>query len=171
VIHSKHCKICENLDFNIKYGTKCGLTNEKPEFKSKCLDIKFGENAEKYITEISVENKLIEKSKIDYIGTFFIYLLIGFGFIFSGIFLMEKLFGFGIFHTVTIIIIGIGFLVLPKSFGALNTFFSHKKVAKKKLNELNKVLGIYKRKFEIDLDIKNIHGINEIKSEVKIYKY
>ena len=89
---SKHCKICQNLDFNIKYGTKCGLTNQKPNFKSKCSDILFKENAEKYITEIAVENKLIENSKFDYLGTFLIYLLISFGFIVGGILLVKKLF-------------------------------------------------------------------------------
>ena len=167
---TKHCKICDNLDFNIKYGTKCGLTNHKPTFKNKCSDIIFGDNTQKYIVEVETENKLIEKSKLDYLGTFFIYLLISLGFIFGGIFLVKKLFGFGIFNTVTLIIIGVGLLVLPKSFGALNTFYSKKRIAKKKQNDLKEVLDVYRMDYKIDLNIKNIHGINEVDSKVKIFK-
>ena len=168
--NSKHCKICQNLNFNIEYGTKCDLTNEKPNFLGKCPKIEFGNNLEKVITETSVENKLIEKDKLNYIGTFFIYLFISIGFIVGGIFLIQKLFGVGFFHTGTLVIIGVGFLALPKAFGSLNTYYQKKNVAEKKIKELKELLRLYKRGYDIKIEIENIHGINEVKSKVKIFR-
>ncbi|HCQ29298.1 MAG TPA: hypothetical protein DIU39_03365 [Flavobacteriales bacterium] len=167
---AKHCKVCENLDFNIHCGTKCGLTGKKPDFQHKCSKIKFGSALEKVITEIAVENKLIDKEKVNYISSFFIYLFISIGFIAGGILLTQKLFGYGLFHTVTLVIIGIGALILPKSFGYLYAYNRKNKVAKKKLKELKELLKIYRLDYETNIDIENIHGINEVKAQVKVFR-
>ncbi len=166
---ARHCRMCQNLDFNVSYGTKCGLTKEKPDFKEKCHKIEFGENAEKYITEVSVEKELVDKSKFDYIGTFIMYLLISLSFMIGGTLLTRYIFGFGVFHTVTLILIGVGILILPKSFGTLNMFRAKKNVADEKIKNLEKTLKKYNKHYEIDLNIKDIHGIKEVKSKVRIY--
>lgn len=166
---TRHCKICQNLDFNVSYGTKCGLTKEKPDFKDKCSKIEFGKNAEKYITEVSVEKDLVDKSKFDYIGTFVIYLLISSFFIIGGVLLTRYIFGFGVLHTVNLILIGIGILILPKSFGTLNMFRAKKNVANEKIKNLKNTLKRYNKQYEIDLEIIDVHGIKEVKSKVEVY--
>ena len=166
---SRHCKICNNLDFDVSYGSRCSLTSQKPNFVNKCSEIEFGDNAKKYITEISVEKKLVEKSKFDYLGTFVIYLLISLFFIIGGILLSKYLFGFGVFHTVTLVLVGVGVIVLPKAFGALNMYNAKNNVASEKIKNLENTLNIYNKKYSIDLNINEIHGINEVKSNVKIY--
>ena len=166
---SRHCKICQNLDFDISYGTRCGLTNERPNFESRCEKIDFGGKAENYIIEISVEKELINRARFDYIGTFIMFLIISLTFIVGGALLTNKIFGFGIFHTATLVLMGIGLLALPKAFGALKTYRAKKEVADQKIKILNDTLNKYGKKYEIDLEINEIHGINEIKSNVRIY--
>lgn len=166
---ARHCKICQNLDFNVSYGTKCGLTKEKPDFKDKCHKIEIGNNAEKYITDISVEKELVYKSKLDYIGTFVMYLIISLFFIIGGTLLTKHLFGFGVFHTVTLILIGVGIIILPKSFGALNMYRAKKNVADEKIRNLKTTLKKYNKQYQIDLEINDTHGIKEVKSKVRIH--
>lgn len=166
---ARHCKICQNLDFNISYGTKCGLTKKKPDFNDKCHKIEIGKNAETYITDISVEKELVDKSKLDYIGTFIIYLIISLFFMIGGTFLTRYLFGFGVFHTVTLILIGIGIIILPKSFGTLNMYRAKKNVADEKIRNLEKTLQKYNKHYQVDLEINDIHGIKEVRSKVRIY--
>ena len=73
----KHCELCEHRLFDLSTGTTCGLTNLKPEFKGKCLNIKFGDNHIRRIKEACIDYYKVASTKSLNITHFVMYMVIG----------------------------------------------------------------------------------------------
>ena len=78
------CKTCQNRSFDMKTGTLCGLTGQKPDFQTQCNNLIIDEKA---VEKIQKEKEEVQKS-IDQIGgwtAFFLWCGIGLGLLISTI--------------------------------------------------------------------------------------
>ncbi len=169
--NTRHCLLCANQKFELKTGTFCGITNEKPDFNSKCSVFETSEDLEEKIKDANIELRDILKLKphaifqTGLIGGISATILIG-GFLF-GSYLSEK----GFFSVVTLIIMGVGFLLFTRAFGPLNTFKSKLAVARKTKDELDGVLGIYGMDYDIDIQVaRRYHDITEYDVKLNLKK-
>ena len=48
-----HCRLCNHQEVELKKGTICGLTNEKPDFQNTCPSINFSDHLEAKIKEVN----------------------------------------------------------------------------------------------------------------------
>ncbi len=164
---SKHCQLCENKLFDIETGTTCGLNNRKPNFNGICHKIKFGENLKQVTKKINLEYELIKNTKnMSYYNLIF-YLSISIGTMFLAYFIGKFGLESGVISTVPLIIFGIALSVLPFAFGPINKYNQGIKIAKKRKEALDILIKKYHLEYTIDFDIKNVHGINEVKSDLK----
>lgn len=78
------CKTCQNRTFDMKTGTLCGLTGQKPDFQTQCNNLIIDE---KEVEKIQKEKEEVQKS-VDQIGgwtAFFLWCGIGLGLLISTI--------------------------------------------------------------------------------------
>ena len=78
------CKTCQNRSFDMKTGTLCGLTGQKPDFQTQCNNLIIDE---KEVEKIQKEKEEVQKS-VDQIGgwtAFFLWCGIGLGLLISTI--------------------------------------------------------------------------------------
>ena len=76
------CKTCQNRSFDMKTGTLCGLTGQKPDFQTQCNNLIIDE---KEVEKIQKEKEEVQKS-VDQIGgwtAFFLWCGIGLGLLIS----------------------------------------------------------------------------------------
>ncbi len=164
---SKHCEICENQLYDFKTGTRCGITNERPCFKEKCSDIIFDKKYQDKIREVNIEFESIRRDKFLYYLNFSLYFGIGVSLMFTGYFLGVYLFKKGAMSTVPMVIIGIGFLVLPKAIGSLVSYYQKISVAQMKKTKLDEILSRYNIEYSIDVIINaDIHDNKEIEANL-----
>ena len=144
---SKHCLVCDNKLFDFKNGTRCSLTNERPNFKDKCRDINFAKNLEETIKEINTEYELVKKTKSISYANFVMFLLISAAVILTGFLIGKHALDKGVISTVPLIIMGVGISILPLASGPLNKYRQHISVAKQKKHQLDELLLKYNIKY------------------------
>ena len=160
---TKHCQLCERQLYDIQSGTKCGLTNERPNFSGKCPDIKFETKYEDKIKEINIEYELVKRTKAISIGTFIFFITISIAVIVGGYLLGTYAFDKGVISTVPLIIMGTGVLILPLASGPLNKYRWGMKIARNKKNELDELLANYNIQYSIEVIVnKDLHGNQDI---------
>ncbi|MCW3786297.1 hypothetical protein [Plebeiibacterium sediminum] len=159
MLKSKHCGICENQISDKRTGTKCGITNEKPQFKNKCDKISFDKKYEKIILDTNIELETISRKKAKTYSTTFVLLAISIVIMLLGFLLGIFAFEGGVISTLPLIIIGVGFLVIPKALHPFVMFKQTLSVAKNKKDELDNLLSLYNVKYDLDLNFKeDRHG-------------
>ncbi len=164
---SKHCEICENQLYDFKTGTRCGITNERPNFKEKCPDIILDKKYQDKIKEVNVEFELVIRSKLLCYFNFILYFSISISIMIAGFLLGFYVFEKGAITTVPLIVIGIGFIVLPKSIGALVHYHQTMSIAQKKKTKLDEILSRYNVEYSIDVIINtDIHDNKEIETNL-----
>lgn len=132
---AKHCEICENQLFDMKFGTKCSLTNEKPNFKNKCTYIKFDKKYEHKITDVNVEFEKIKKTKALTITNLIVFAALGISIMLIGFLIGKFALDNNVISTIPIIIMGVGFLIMPKALAPFYLYRQRMAIAKKrKLN-------------------------------------
>ncbi len=159
MLRSKHCEICENQIIDKRTGTKCGITEEKPQFKNKCDKISLDKKYETKILDTNIEFETIKRNKTKTYGKAFGLLSIGITIILVGLFLGFFAFEGGVISTVPLIIIGVGFLTIPKALQPFVTFKHSIAVAKDKKTELDNLLSMYNVKYDLKLNFnEDRHG-------------
>ncbi|MBB3698651.1 hypothetical protein KMW28_15170 [Flammeovirga yaeyamensis] len=167
---SKHCQLCDHKLFNITEGTKCGLTNEYPNFKNKCSNILLNEECDAKIKEINIDVfKTNGKKNLAYLNLV-VFLIVTVAVFYYSIFLelvaLEK--GVFAFLPVFIFISGLGFLGL--AFKPLLSYRQEKKVNDKKKKDLDATMALYNKEYDIDITFdKDVHGNKTYHSEIKMY--
>ncbi|WP_339697833.1 hypothetical protein [uncultured Roseivirga sp.] len=156
---SKHCQLCDNQIYDIQSGTKCGLTNKRPNFTSKCPDIKFETNYEERIKEINTELELVKRTKSLSIANFIFFIVISLAIVLGGYLLGTYAFDKGVISTIPLTIMGVGILILPLASGPLNKYRQKIKITQKRKLELDELLLKYNIEYTIDLTFhKDLHG-------------
>ncbi|MEK6478572.1 hypothetical protein WJR50_13595 [Catalinimonas sp. 4WD22] len=164
---ASHCRICENQLYDIEVGTRCSLTNDRPSFREKCSEIRLEKKYENIIKEVNIEYELVRRTKLISYANFVFFLLVSVLLISAGYFFGKYGLEKGVISTVPLIIIGAGILVLPLASGPLNKYRQSIAVAKKKKEELDKVLALYNTKYTIEVIVnKDLHGNKEIDTKL-----
>lgn len=151
MLRSKHCEICENQIVDKRTGIKCGITEEKPQFEKKCEKITFDKKYEKKILEVNIDFEKNNRRKAKIYGKIFGLLSGGISIMLLGLFLGLFALEGGVISTLPLIIIGVGFLVIPKGLQLLVAFKQEMSVAKGKKIELDNLLSMYNIKYDLEL--------------------
>lgn len=166
---TNHCKVCDNSDFNLKTGTICGLTNDKPDFKSTCSKIDFNKKIEEEIIQVNEEYELVKSKKSLSYANFYVFLSLGIIVMFADYILSQFIFDKGFVSTISLFIFFVGVSFIPLSFGPLNKFKQNMGVATEKKNTLDAVLALYNISYDISTTIsKDVHGIESCKSTLEV---
>ena len=169
--NSKHCVLCDNKIVDYKIGAICSLTNKKPDFQGKCNVIKLDNTLKSKVTEINIEYEAVLKTKVDAYGMFIFYLIITITIITGGYLLGKYIFEAGVISTIPLIIIGIGIIPLGMAFGPFNYYKSSLKIAKKRKQELDKIIKLYGHAYDITIKhFKDSLGNKSYETDLKIRK-
>ena len=165
--HAKHCRLCQHQVIDEVTGTLCGLTQAKPNFAERCPTIEFGEKQKEVIKEVNIEYELVKRTKSISLGNLFFFLAISLAFMIAGYLIGTYVYESGVISTVPLIIMGVGFLVLPLAFGPMNKYRQHMGVARKKKKELDDLLAQYNTKYNIEVIVnKDRHGNQEVDTKL-----
>lgn len=163
----KHCRICDHRIYDVIEGSTCGLTNDRPDFKDKCNDIKLDRQLEQQIDAANIKYDKIKRHRTFVLINFVFYLLIGSSVIVAGYLLGKYAFEKGVISTVPLIIMGVGVTVFPIATTPLYNFFQKIKIAKGEKNELDGLLIKYNTRYHIDFDIRrDLHGNEEYATKI-----
>lgn len=167
---TKHCQLCNHQIIDFKTGTIFGITQRKPEFVNKCVNIKLEYKLEDKIKSTNIEYQSILKTKWLVYTNFIIFLIVGIAVILAGYYLAQYLLKFKVIAAVPFIISLVGLLfVLPLATGPLNTYLNDLKLAKTKKEDVDKVLEIYRITYDIDISFgKKYHGTQEVSVDLNV---
>jgi hypothetical protein len=156
--NAKHCYLCENKDFNVLTGMKCGLTQSVPEFNVKCSSIKFDIAYENKIKEVNIELDKVRRSKIPSYTNFYFFLGLSLVIILTGFLLGKYILDFGVISTVPLLIMGVGVGVLPLASGPINKYRNAIKIASNRKEELDEILRLYGISYTAEITVtKDLH--------------
>lgn len=156
---AKHCELCDNRVFDLSTGTTCGLTSMRPEFKGKCPNIKFGDNQLRRIKEVNIEYYEIESKKWMNVVHFILYFMIGVTIMLVGYFLGLMAWDKGVVSTVPLIIIGVGFLIIPFATGPLLSFRRDFRIEKERKVKMDQLLKSYNIEYDSEIVVdEDVHG-------------
>lgn len=139
---TNHCQLCELQQYDIHTGTRCDLTNDRPDFKDKCPDIVFKDKYQAKIKEINIEYELVKRTKATSISNFIVFLILSIATIAAGFLIGKYGLDKGVISTVPLIIMGVGVSILPLASGPLNTYRWGMKIARKKKKELGALIDV-----------------------------
>lgn len=165
---SKHCKVCENRLYDFKTGTRCKITDKRPKFNNHCRDIDLGKSLIKQIQEVEANLKMVLDSKGQMLLNAIVFGAVSIAIILLGLFFGLYLFDAGWISPIPLIIMVAGFAVLPFAAGPVNKYNRSLKRAKEEKQGLEKLATLYKFDYEIDITIKERHGIKHISGTVHI---
>lgn len=155
----KHCELCDHRVFDLSTGTTCGVTNSRPQFQGKCPDIKFGDNHIRRIKEVNIEYYKVASTKSLNIAHFIMYLTIGIAIMVGGFLLGSLAWEKGVISTVPLIIIGVGFLIIPFATGPLITFRQNFRIERKRKVKMDQLLKSYNIEYDSEIRVdQDVHG-------------
>lgn len=165
-MRTDHCALCDHQQLSLK-GSTCALTNEKPDFNATCPTIKLDESFEETLKAINIECERIRKTKVWAYINFTVFFAISLGVMIGGYLLGKYILESGVISTLPIIIMGLGFLLLPLSIGPLTTYLQNNAAAQKKRDHVHEILALYNIEYEIEMKFeKEIHGIQEVQADL-----
>ncbi|OHX68216.1 hypothetical protein [Flammeovirga pacifica] len=176
---TKHCLLCDHKTFNFTEGTKCGLTNQYPNFGHKCNSIKWGQNLQHEIKDINTEVfKTREKRNKVFIKLTFSILggtaLLIFSFKMAGLLYgvdhsIFNIHGASDLFRLPLIIFYLSTVVYGYGFPSFIRYLQEYNVNKKKKENLDQLLAIYNKEYTINIQPpKDKYEIN-YESDVKMF--
>ena len=168
---TKHCQLCDNQVVSLMGGTTCGLTKQKPDFNKTCIKIQLNDKFEQKVKEINVDHEKVRRTKKLTYTYFIVFLIISLAVMIGGYLLGSYILEKGVISTVPLIIIGVGFTILPIAFGPVNNYRNEMSIIKKKKENLDGILSLYNIDYSIDMKFgKEIHGTQEVETDLKIHR-
>lgn len=156
---AKHCELCENRVFDVLTGTTCSLTDQRPEFSNKCPEIRFESNHINKIKEVNIEYHKVALTKNLTIANFIVFLSTGIAVMAGGYLLGSFAWDKGVISTVPLIIIGVGFLIIPSATGPLVKYRQGMGVERNKKREMDELLASYNIEYDAEILIEeDMHG-------------
>lgn len=164
---AKHCELCDNRAFDVQTGTTCILTNERPRFKKKCSDVKFENNYIARIKEVNIEYYKVSSTKNLTIANFIFFLSIGIAVMVGGYLLGALAWEKGVISTVPLIIIGVGFLIIPMATGPLAKYRQGMGVERNKKTQMDGLLASYNIEYDAEILInEDVHGNKDYDAKI-----
>lgn len=166
---SKHCQLCDHQLMTLKLGSICKLTDEKPNFQKTCPKITLNEKFENILKNACVEFETVKRRKTLTLIYFVVFIVISISVFILGFNLMKYTFGWGIFSTVPIVIMGVSIIPFGMAFGHLNGFRTDFKIAKNKMKEIDSILNLYNITYHINVDIKQrLYGTDVVTATLNV---
>ncbi|MBC3847060.1 hypothetical protein H8K90_11760 [Winogradskyella echinorum] len=177
---TKHCQLCDHQKVDFKTGTYCGLTNRKPEFHIKCVNAKFDSKLENEISNINIDYEGILKIKWRSYINFIAFSILGTLLILAGCYIglfLFKNWNYGhkydryLGSASVVLIFGSILFVFPIATKYLSHYINNFKLTKAKKQNLDKVLGLYNIKYNINISFpKKSSDDDYIEVDLKIKK-
>ena len=169
--NSDHCQLCDNLKFNLKDGTFCELTNQRPEFKNSCVKIDLNHTYKEKIELINLEHQSICNTKRSINQSIIFYIVIAISIFALGYILTSYLWDIGYVSTISILAIFVGLVPLGKAISLFNHYKTNKKIATNKKGVLDKITSLYGYKYDVNIDaFHDSLGNIEYNTNLKIQK-
>ena len=166
-----HCALCENQVIDFHEGTYCKLTSARPKFLEKCRDISLEQKLEKLLIDSSIELAKTKSTKAVAVTHMVIYITISIAIMVSSYLLSTYIFERGFISTVPLIIFGVGFLLLPVSFGPFNSYRQRVGVAQRAKDKIDNVLATYGVNYNMDISLgKEIHEEQKVDISLRLTK-
>lgn len=147
--NTDHCRLCQNHKADIKHGLICTLTNQPPTFSRTCSKIEFGKVTIDQIKNIDLRNKKLNESKFDVYGGIVFWPIIGLLVLLGDYLLYKYLLSYGVISTLVIFIFCIGVILIAMGTGPFLEFKKEKKVVESKKDNLDAVLSLYGKKYNV----------------------
>ncbi|UZD21489.1 hypothetical protein PBT90_18400 [Algoriphagus halophytocola] len=164
---AKHCELCDHRVFDLSTGTTCGLTSMRPDFKGKCPNIKFGDNHIRRIREVNIEHYRVASKKWMNVAHFILYFMIGVTIMLGGYFLGSMAWDKGVVSKVPLIIIGVGFLIIPFATGPLISFRQDFQIEKKRKMKMDQLLKSYNIEYDSEIIVdEDVHGNKDYNAKI-----
>lgn len=168
---TKHCQLCEHQLYDIHTGSKCALTNERPNFSVKCPNIKLDVKYQARIKAVNIEYELVRRTKAISLGNFFFFGAVSIAFFTGGYLLGSYAFDKGVISTVPLIVMSVGLFVFPMAAGPLNKYRQGIKIARAKKSELDSLLSAYNIQYTIDVFVHtDVHGNQDITTNLNFQR-
>jgi hypothetical protein len=151
---TQHCVVCEHKKVDFTTGSYCGITDKKPKFLEKCRDIKLGEILEQRLSEVNVDLEKIKNKKAGVLTNVITFTSLSAGVFIAGILLWQFIWDSGYIATLPIIVMGTGFIGIPKYLGPLFKFKNELGAAQSKKDDLDKLLDLYGVTYKLDIELK-----------------
>lgn len=159
---TNHCKLCDHQAYDFNIGSRCGLTNKKPDFESFCSDILLTKKFEDKIEEVNIEYARVKKLKPHAVYQSVVYTSLAVGIILAGYLLGKFILEKRVISTIPIIIMGVGLLAMPTAFGPINSYRSQMSIAKTKKEDVDNVVDLYGIYYSIEVKFgREYHGTTE----------
>lgn len=163
----KHCELCDNRIFDLNQGITCRLTHEKPNFSNKCPDILFERNYLARIKEVNIEFHKVATKRAGIVANSVAYCLIGLAIMAGGYLLGSFALEAGVISTVPLIIIGVGFLLIPRAIGLFVGYKQELDVEKNKKKQLDQLLANYNFQYTSEILIdEDRHGNRDYDADI-----
>jgi hypothetical protein len=163
----KHCELCDHRVFDLSTGTTCGLTSKRPEFNGKCLDIKFGDNHVRRIKEVNIEYYKVASKRWMSVAHFILYFMIGVTIMLGGYLLGSMAWDKGVVSTVPLIIIGVGFLIIPFATGPLIKFSQDVRIERERKVKMDELLKSYNIEYDSEVIVdQDVHGNKDYDAKI-----
>tara|TARA_R110002012_G_scaffold320479_3_gene544212 strand:+ start:2404 stop:2919 length:516 start_codon:yes stop_codon:yes gene_type:complete len=165
---TEHCKLCDNKEFEMMKGNFCGLTMNKPNFKTKCQSIILKNNFEENIKDINIEYESILKTKKEVFGHIITYLVASI-FIFVIAYLITiYLYDSGYVSTITLTLVALGFLPIGLAIGIFNNYNTKRRISARKKEKLDFISNLYNKPYQIKINhLKDSLGNIEHEVDIK----
>lgn len=150
---SEHCFLCENYKHDVMIGAVCGLTNEKPNFNTKCPNIVFDKKYEKHIEKVNVDFEKVRKYQLITKISAIAFSLLGIAALAAGLYLGQYYYERGYLATPPIVIMVAGFSVVTGTLWSYKKYLTAYTFAKNKKSRMDSILKMYNIEYEIDIKI------------------
>jgi hypothetical protein len=154
--NTQHCQLCNHQLFEIQTGTKCGLTNMRPDFNTSCGKASFSRKLEKMLIKRHLEYKELYSSRIAIHLKSGLYIGIGLAIIIGSYWFAVKLDDAGWISTIPFITAGGGFLQMLISIRPSVAHQQKLTVAEERIQELNSILAAYHLSYTFENGILSI---------------
>lgn len=169
---ARHCELCDNRVFDLLTGTTCGLTQQKPTFNQKCPDIKFENRHIDHIKEVNIEYYKVTSTRNLTIANFIVFSVISLAVMAGGYLLGAYAWDKGVISTVPLIIMGVGFLILPMATGPVVKYMQHIQVEKKKKLAMDRLLADYNIEYDIEVLVdEDLHGNKSYDAKINFTRF
>jgi len=153
-----HCQFCSHKKYDFKTGTKCGLTNQVPDFDKTCWDIKFIDQiVESQIIKINANFEHNKDAKFWVLLNLTFFSIVFILLILSGFLFAEYLNSLDLvtsrvrLYVIPVVFFGISFLILKIAVGPFNTYRRDNKIYSFEKNTIDSFLSLYGISYTLNL--------------------
>jgi hypothetical protein len=169
---TRHCDLCDHHRTRFKDGIICGLTERKPEFSRVCSKSKYDTELTYKLKKVNFDYQVLQKLRWEKHVKFIAAIALALSLVGVGLWLLLT-YGVALRSPLYISLSFMGSALVPL-FVAFNDFVNYKQEmaqAKKKKDQIDEVLNLYRIRYDIDFKFDEIFTDEyEITAKVTIHQ-